>query len=191
VNEQAGERTRGQDLERSARLRTLSDAVHQAEQGRQAHRARWQLQKHKQAVQSLSSQALQTRASLDALKKTEASSRSCASTCGRVQAERRDSTTATTPLRAEFDQLRCPAAAQDSGPLKDVSRRHTRAELDGRDRERRSRRSSAAGQLRMSQTTGRMASLNSLAEHVSAEDQALEASTPSSTPSSNQPARTR
>src|SRR5436190_8328051 len=57
-----------------ARIKSLTDAVTHAEQETTRLTAPdGELQKHKQALQSLSSQALQTRASLDSLKKDHAS----------------------------------------------------------------------------------------------------------------------
>src|SRR5258708_22342704 len=71
LNQTAG---RVKELEAiDARIKTLTDSVAHAEQeaGRLTAPA-GEIQKHKQALQNLSSQALQTRASLDSLKNDQA-----------------------------------------------------------------------------------------------------------------------
>ena len=131
-------------------------------------------------MQSLSSQALQTRASLDALKKEQAALDELREQLRQAQTEVRESTERTETLKGEFEQLRVLSDAARAGchPASRTCRarpttRRTRPSRWSRT----SRRSSGPlAQLQeMSKTTEeRMTTLNALAEHVNQKIKALE-----------------
>ena len=94
-----------------------------------------ELQKHKQALQSLSSQALQTRASLDTLKKDQAALDELREHLRQAQAEIKTSHEKTEGLKGEFDQLRSdlrPAHAGIHQAEGHVARDARRGQRDGR-----------------------------------------------------------
>ena len=89
-----------------ARIKSLTDAVAAAEQETGRLTAPdGELQKHKQALQSLSSQALQTRASLDALKKDQAALDELREQLRQAQTEIKASGDRTEGLKTDFEQL--------------------------------------------------------------------------------------
>ena len=108
------------------RIQALKDAAKQAELTTQkAIGPDGELQKHREAVQNLSSQALQTHATLDTLKKE----RAVLDELARPPARRRnrsqagDSAQAST-LKGELDQIRASASSltQDYGKIRETSR---------------------------------------------------------------------
>jgi DNA repair exonuclease SbcCD ATPase subunit len=83
-----------------------------------------ELQKHKQAVQSLSSHALQTRASLETLKQDQVALDDLREQLRQAQADFKTSTERTDGLKNDFDQLRSASSqlAADFSRMRDLSR---------------------------------------------------------------------
>jgi chromosome segregation ATPase len=173
--------TRVQELEAiDARIKALGDSVTEAE--KEAGRLTapdGELQKHKQALQNLSSQALQTRDSLDTLKKDQAALDELRDQLRQTQTEIKTSHQRTETLKTDFEQLRSVSGqlTQDFGKLKDLSR-DTHDEANAtvelvKDVEKRL--GPLAKLKELSKTTEeRMSTLNSLAEHVTQKIKALE-----------------
>src|SRR5438309_9678866 len=82
------------------------------------------LRKHRDAVQQLSSQALQTQASLDTLRKEYAALEQMRGQLRDAQAEAKVSLASTTTLKGEFDQVRGVAATltQDYAKIRETAR---------------------------------------------------------------------
>jgi len=103
----------------------LKEAARQAEQTTQkAIGPDGELQKHREAVQHLSSQALQTQASLDTLKKERASLEELRAQLREADTEAKQSLVQATSLRAELDQVRATATTltQDYTKIRESSR---------------------------------------------------------------------
>ena len=83
-----------------------------------------ELQKHKQALQSISSQALQTRASLETLKKDQSALDELRDQLREAQTEIKASHERTEGLKTDFEQLRSMSGqlTTDYTKLKDLSR---------------------------------------------------------------------
>ena len=138
-----------------------------------------ELQKHKQALQSLSSQALQTRASLDALKKEQATLEELREHLRHAQSDVKDSSDKTDSLKSEFEQLRSLSSqlAQDYGRIKELSREsHDEAN---------------ATMETVKDVEKKLGPLMQLQELSKTTDEKLTSLTPSSTPSSRRTASTR
>lgn len=177
----AGVAGRVKELETiDARVRALADAVSRAEQEAMKLTAPdSDFQKHRQAVQQLSSQVLQTRDSLDALKQEQAVLDELRETLLHAQADVKDSTDRTGALKSEFEQLRSLGThlTQEIGRVKDVSREmHDEAGSTLAIVKDVEKKLGPVAQLQeMSKTTEeRMATLNALAEHVGQKIKSLE-----------------
>ncbi|HEY3883583.1 MAG TPA: hypothetical protein VGL62_00140, partial [Vicinamibacterales bacterium] len=108
-----------------ARIKGLTDEVARAE--READRLTapdGELQKHKQALQNLSSQALQTRASLDTLKQDQAALDELREQLGHAISDIKDSQERSDALKADIDRLRSASGqlSQDHTRLTQLSR---------------------------------------------------------------------
>src|SRR5947199_1776037 len=172
---------RAKELEAvESRIRALGESVANAEKETVRLTAPdGELQKHKQALQSLSSQALQTRASLDALKKEQATLEELREHLRHAQSDVKDSSDKTDSLKSEFEQLRSLSSqlAQDYGRNKELSREsHDEANATMETVKDVEKKLGPLAQLQeMSKTTEeRMATLNALAEHVGQKTKALE-----------------
>ena len=154
------------------RVRSLGDAVGQAEQTADKLLAPdGELQKHRQAVQQLATQTIQTTANLDALKKERTGLDQLRDGLRQAQGEVKDSAERTVALKGDFDKLRARAAQlqQEHGRMKD-SLRSTREEATNTTEAVRGveKKLGPLAELNeLSKTTEeRLATLNSLAEHV-------------------------
>ena len=164
-------RTKGFELV-EGRVRSLGDAVGQAEQTADKLLAPdGELQKHRQAVQQLATQTIQTTANLDALKKERTGLDQLRDGLRQAQGEVKDSAEHTVALKGDFDKLRARAAQlqQEHGRMKD-SLRSTREEATNtteavRDVEKKLGPLAELNELSKT-TEERLATLNSLAEHV-------------------------
>ena len=172
---------RTQGLEQlDARIRGLLESVGQAEQSAQKLLAPdGELQKHRNIVQQLSSQALQTGASLEALKGEQATLEELRGTLRRSQSEVKSSTDKAEALKTELDQLRSTSSGlqQDYSKLKDavrLARENSTATFETvKDIEKKL--GSFAELNELSKTTDeRLAGLNALAEHVTQKTKILE-----------------
>ncbi|MCA1650172.1 MAG: hypothetical protein LC753_07770 [Acidobacteria bacterium] len=177
----AGVAGRVKELEAiDARVRALADAVARAEQEAQKLTAPdSDFQKHRQAVHQLSSQVLQTRDSLDALKQEQAVLDELRETLRHTQTDVKDSADRTGALKSEFEQLRSLGThlTQEIGRVKDVSREmHDEAGSTLTIVKEVEKKLGPVAQLQeMSKTTEeRMATLNALAEHVGQKIKSLE-----------------
>ena len=164
-------RTRGFE-KIDGRIRSLGDAVTQAEQTAEKLTAPdGTLQKHRHAVQQLSTQAIQTGASLDALKKEQLALDEVRDGLRHAQTEVKDSADRTLALKGDIDKLRALASRlqQEHGHVKD-SLRKTREDANGtteamHDVEKKL--GPLAELMELGKTTEeRLATLNALAEHV-------------------------
>src|SRR5439155_6520605 len=162
------------------RVQTLKDAAKQAEQTTQkAIGPDGELQKHREAVQQLSSQALQTQASLDTLKKERAALEELRVHLREAQNEVKQSLGHATTLKGEFDQIRSSASVltQDYSKLRETSREareDTNAAM-ATIKEVEKRLGPLAQLHELSQSTEeRLSALNALAEHVSLKAKALD-----------------
>src|SRR4051794_8363278 len=107
------------------RIQSLKDAVRQAELTTQkAIGPDGELAKHREAVQHLSSQALQTQTSLDALRKERSMLDDMRAQVRQAEQEVKQSLTSAGTLKNELDQVRAMATAlqQDYGKLREASR---------------------------------------------------------------------
>src|SRR5919108_2994600 len=137
------------------------------------------LQKHRQTVQQLSSQALETQASIDALKRERAALEEFRAQLRQNQVDIKQSLDAAATLRGDLDQVRGTAGqlAQDYAKLRELSREaredsHAASE-SVKDVE---KKLGPLMQLQeLSKTTEeKLTALNALAEHVSTKAKALE-----------------
>src|ERR1041384_4901121 len=138
-----------------------------------------ELQKHRQQMQQLSSQALETQASIDALKRERATLEEFRNQLRAAQGEIKHSVDHATALRADLDQVRGTAGqlAQDYSKLRETSREAREDSIAAteavKDVE---KRLGPLMQLQeLSKTTEeKLTWLNSLAEHVAQKSKALE-----------------
>ena len=155
------------------RIQALLDAVGQAEQTAEKLIAPdGELKQHRHAVQQLSSQALQTHANLDALKKEQSTLDQLREQLRKAQAEVHGAEDHTAKLKGDFDRLRSLAAqlSQEHGKLKE-GLRETREDANTtteavKDVEKKLVPLATLNELSKS-TEERLAALNALAEHVS------------------------
>src|SRR4051812_47972744 len=163
------------------RIEVLKEAARQAEQTTQkAIGPDGELQKHREAVQHLSSQALQTQATLDTLKKERATLEELRAHLRQAESEVKQAVSQAGTLKGDLDQIRATATAlnQDYTRIRETSREAredtTAAMATVKEIE---KKLVPLGQLHdLSQSTEeRLAGLNSLAEHVTRKAKALEA----------------
>src|SRR5581483_1610253 len=173
------ERTRDLDaIDR--RIEALKETAKKAEQtARAVVGPEGELQKHKQAVQQLSSQALQTQASLDALKKERATLEELRGSLRDAQSDMTQSIGQIGAIRGEFDQIRSNAAAltQEYSRIRDISReaREDTAVAMETIKDVEKKLGPLAQLHELSQSTEKqLTSLNALAEHVTIKAKALE-----------------
>lgn len=173
------ERIRGlEDVEQ--RISALKGTVAQAEQTVEKLIAPdGDLQKHRTVVQHLSSQALETRASLEVLKKDQGTLEELREQLRRAQTELEQSAGRTEIVKGELDQLRSLAGQlnHDFGKLKDTSReaRETaNATMESVKEVEKKLGPLAALQELSKSAEERLAALNALAEHVSQKVRMLE-----------------
>ena len=172
---------RVQDLEAiDKRINTLLEGVSQGEQtAAKLMSPDGELQKHRAAVQQLSSQAIQTRASLEALKKEQEALDSLRDQLRQAIGEVKESAERTVTLKGDLEQMRGASGqlAQEHARLKDATR-EAREQANATSeavKEVEKRLGPLAKLQEMSKTTEeRMSSLNALAEHVSQKVKALE-----------------
>jgi chromosome segregation ATPase len=154
------------------RIRSLVDSVAQAEQTADTLlKPEGELQRHRQAVQQLSSQVIQTTASLEELRKEQAAVDQLHDRVSQAQTELKGSVERTAALKNEFDQLRWIATQLQEGHNQiwdalRLTRDNANAMTEAvRDME---KKLGPLAQLNeLSKTTEeRLATLNSLGEHV-------------------------
>jgi DNA repair exonuclease SbcCD ATPase subunit len=158
----------------------LKDAAKQAEQTTQkAIGPDGELRKHREAVQQLSSQALQTQATLDTLKKEQVALEELRTRLRESEGELGQTMSQVAAVKTDLDQVRATAAnlSQDYGKLRDASREAredtTAALANVKEVEKKLEPLAQLDEL--SQTTAeRLTSLNALAEHVSRKAKVLE-----------------
>src|SRR3989442_1367103 len=162
------------------RIDALKEATKQAEQTAQkVIGPDGELQKHRQAVQQLSSQALQTQASFDTLKKEHGALEELRGQLREAQHEVKQSLGQVGTIKGEFDQIRSSAAAltQDYSRIRETSREareDTTAAMDTiKEVEKKLGPLTQLHELSQS-TEERLTSLNALAEHVTLKAKALE-----------------
>ena len=162
------------------RIQALKDAANQAELTTQrAIGPDGELQKHREAVQHLSSQALQTQATLDTLKKERAILEELRGHLRTAEGEVKQATTLAGTVKGELDQIRATAASltQNYGKIRETSREAredtTAAMTTVKDIEKKLVPLAQLHELSQS-TEERLAGLNALAEHVSHKAKALE-----------------
>src|SRR5712691_3320420 len=172
---------RAKELEQlDKRIQTLKDAAKQAELTTQkAIGPDGELQKHREAVQHLSSQALQTQATLDTLKKERAALEALRAQMREAEGEVKQATTQARAVKSELDQIRATATAltQNYGKIRETAR-EAREDTTGamatvKDIEKKLVPLAQLHELSQS-TEKRLAGLNALAEHVSHKAKALE-----------------
>jgi chromosome segregation ATPase len=137
------------------------------------------LQKHRQSVQQLSSQTLETHASLDALKKERAGLDEFRAQLRKSQADIKQSVDGAAALKADLDQVRGTATqlAQEYTRLREMSREaredsHAATETV---KEVEKKLGPLMQLQELSKTTEeKLSTLNALAEHVSTKSKALE-----------------
>ncbi len=138
-----------------------------------------ELQKHRQQVQQLSSQALDTQASVDALKRERATLEEFRNQLRAAQGEIKQSVDSATALRADLDQVRGTAGqlSQEYNKLRDTSREAREDSIAAteavKDVEKRLGPLVQLQELSKS-TEEKLTWLNSLAEHVAQKSKALE-----------------
>ena len=162
------------------RILALKDAARQAEQTTQkALGPDGELQKHREAVQHLSSQALQTQAILDTLKKERSAFDELRGQLREADSDVRQSLGQGATLKGELDQIRSIATTltQDYGKIRETSReaREDTTAAMATVKEVENKLGPLARLHELSQSTEeRLTSLNALAEHVSLKAKALE-----------------
>src|SRR4051812_45402915 len=162
------------------RIQTLKDAARQAEQTTQkALGPDGELQKHREAVQHLSSQALGTQATLDTLKKERATLEELRGQLQKADAEVKQSLGQSSTLKTELDQIRAVATTltQDYAKIRETSReaREDTTAAMTTVKEVENKLGPLARLHELSQSTEeRLTSINALAEHVSHKAKALE-----------------
>src|SRR5258705_5939978 len=138
-----------------------------------------ELQKHRQQVQQLSSQALETQASVDSLKRERATLEEFRNQLRAAQGEIKQSVDGATALRADLDQVRGTAGqlSQEYTKLRDTSREAREDSIAAteavKDVEKRLGPLVQLQELSKS-TEEKLTWLNSLAEHVAQKPRALE-----------------
>src|SRR5262245_36751090 len=173
------ERTRELDTIED-RIRALKESAHQAEQTTQmALGPDGELQKHREAMENLSSQALTTQAALETLKNERAALEELRAQLQKADDEVKKSIGQSAELRGELDQIRMAAAAltQDHARIRDTSReaREDTAAAMTAVKEVEAKLGPLARVHELSQSTEeRLTTLNALAEHVSHKAKALE-----------------
>src|SRR6185295_13229348 len=138
-----------------------------------------ELQKHREAVQHLSSQALGTQATLETLKKERAALEGLRGQLREAEGEVKQSLGQSATLKGELDQIRALASAltQDYARIREISReaREDTTAAMTTVKEVEAKLGPLARLHELSQSTEeRLTSLNSLAEHVSHKAKALE-----------------
>ena len=137
------------------------------------------LQKHRQSVQHLSSQMLQTQAGLDTLKQEQATLEEVRTELRKTQGEIKNTIDHAAVVKAELDQVRGTAGhlSQDYARLRDVSKEVREDSVAAAESVKElERKLGPMMQLQeLSKTTEeKLAGLNALAEHVSQKAKALE-----------------
>src|SRR5207237_3917284 len=162
------------------RIETLKESAKQAEQTTQkALGPDGELQKHREAVQHLSSQALGTQATLDTLKKERATLDELRGQMQKADGEVKQSITQAGALKGELDQIRKSAATltEDYTRIREISResREDTTAAMTTVKEVEAKLGPLARLHELSQSTEeRLTTLNALAEHVSHKAKALE-----------------
>ena len=138
-----------------------------------------ELQKHRQSVQQLSSQMLQTQASIDSLKRERATLEEFRTQLRQTQVEIKSTVDHAAAVRAELDQVRGTAGqlSQDYAKLRESSKEAREDSVAAAETVRElERKLGPLMQLQeMSKTTEeKLAGLNALAEHVAQKAKALE-----------------
>ena len=162
------------------KIQALKDAARQAEQTTEkAIGPDGELRKHREAVQQLSQQALQTQATLDTLKKERAALEELRTKLRESETEVKQATAQAGNLKSDLDQIRATAAnlTQDYGKIRETSREAredtTAAMSAAKDIEKKLEPLTQLHELSQS-TAERLASINSLAEHVGRKAKALD-----------------
>ncbi|HEV8346927.1 MAG TPA: hypothetical protein VGQ16_10155 [Vicinamibacterales bacterium] len=162
------------------RIQALKDAARQAEQTTQkALGPDGELQKHREAVQHLSSQALGTQATLETLKKERAALEGLRGQLRETEGDVKQALGHSSTLKGELDQLRALATTltQDYGKIRETSReaREDTTAAMTTVKEVEAKLGPLARLHELSQSTEeRLTTLNALAEHVSRKAKALE-----------------
>src|SRR5882672_3361839 len=162
------------------RIQALKDSARQAEQTTQkALGPDGELQKHREAVQHLSSQALGTQATLDTLKKERAALEGLRGQLRETEGEVKQSLGQSATLKTELDQIRALATTltQDYAKIRETSReaREDTTAAMTTVKEVEAKLGPLARLHELSQSTEeRLTTLNALAEHVSRKAKALE-----------------
>src|SRR5438105_1236316 len=162
------------------RIETLKESAKQAEQTTQkALGPDGELQKHREAVQHLSSQALGTQATLDTLKKERATLDELRGQMQKADGEVKQSITQAGALKGELDQIRKSAATltEDYTRIREISResREDTTAAMTTVKEVEAKLGPLARLHELSQSTEeRLTTLNALAEHVTHKAKALE-----------------
>ncbi|HEY2152432.1 MAG TPA: hypothetical protein VGH34_16605 [Vicinamibacterales bacterium] len=162
------------------RIEALKDAARQAEQTTQkAIGPDGELQKHREAVQHLSSQALGTQATLETLRKERATLEELRTQLQKADTDVKQSIGQSATLKGELDQVRAlaTALAQDFAKVRESSReaREDTTAAMTTVKEVENKLGPLARLHELSQSTEeRLTSLNALAEHVSHKAKALE-----------------
>src|SRR5438093_2852517 len=162
------------------RIQALKEAARQAEQTTQkAIGPDGELQKHREAVQHLSSQALQTQATIDTLKKERSALEEMRTQLREAENDGKQPVAHATTLRTDLDQIRLVSATltQDYDKIRDTSRaaREDTTAAMATVKEVENKLGPLARLHELSQSTEeRLTALNALAEHVSHKAKALE-----------------
>ena len=162
------------------KIKNLNETVRQAQQA--AERVvgpEGDLQKHREAVKQLSSQTLETQASLDTLKKERASLEDLRTQLRQTQGDLKLSLDSASSLKTDLEQVRAAASilGQDYARIREMSREareDSGAAMEAvKDVEKRMGPLAQLHELSKN-TEERLASLNALAEHVTHKAKALE-----------------
>src|SRR4029450_10002536 len=162
------------------RIQALKESARQAEQTTQkALGPDGELQKHREAVQPLSSQALGTQATLDTLKKERATLEELRGQLQKAEGEMKQSLGQASSLKGELDQIRALAATltQDYAKIRETAReaREDTTSAMTTVKEVENKLGPLARLHELSQSTEeRLTALNSLFEHVGHKAKALE-----------------
>ncbi len=162
------------------RIQALKDAAQQAEQTTEkAIGPHGELAKHREAVQHLASQALHTQAIFDTLKKEESALEDLRAQLREADKEARQALGSATTVKGDLDQIRSTATIlqQDYTKIRETAReaREDTTAAMAAVKEVEDKLGPIAQLHELSQSTDeRLASLSSLAEHVSRKAKALE-----------------
>src|SRR5207237_9689609 len=162
------------------RIETLKESAKQAEQTTQkALGPDGELQKHREAVQHLSSQALGTQATLDTLKKERSTLDELRGQLQKADGEVKQSLTQAGALKGELDHIRKSAATltEDYSKIREISResREDTTAAMTTVKEVEAKLGPLARLHELSQSTEeRLTTLNALAEHVTHKAKAME-----------------